>query len=40
MYDDGALSSMERAMEKASASLERAAVCGVVRELAGERVSA
>lgn len=40
IYDDGALSSMERAMEKASAALERAAVCGVVRELAGERVSA
>lgn len=40
IYDDEALSGMERAMERTSAELEHTAVCGVVAELAGERVSA
>ena len=40
IYDDGALSAMGRAMEETSAALERAAVCGVVQGLAGEKVSA
>ena len=40
IYDDQALSAMEQAMEKTSAALARAAVCGVVAELAGEKVPA
>ena len=40
IYDDAALSAMERAMEKTSAALTRAAVCGVVAELVREKVSA
>lgn len=40
IYDDKALTGMERAMERVSGELERTAVCGVVAELAGERVSA
>ena len=40
IYDNKALSAMERAMEQTSNQLTRAAVCRVVDELAGERVSA
>lgn len=40
IYDEEALYAMEQAMEKTSNALERAAVCTVVAELAGERVSA
>ena len=39
IYDDTALAAMEQAMEQTSAALERAAVCGVVQELVGEKVS-
>ncbi len=40
IYDDQALAAMEQAMEKTSAALARAAVCGVVAGLAGEKVPA
>ena len=40
IYDDEALSAMERAMEQTSSQLTRTAVCRVVDELAGEKVSA
>ena len=40
IYDDDALTAMERAMERTSAELTRAAVCGVVEELAVEGVRA
>lgn len=40
IYDDEALSAMAGAMENTSNQLARAAVCRVVAELAGERVSA
>ena len=40
IYDDKALCAMEQAMETTSAALTRAAVCGVVTQLAGERISA
>ncbi len=37
IYDDEALTSMERAMDEMAAGLSRAAACAVVRALAGER---
>ncbi|MBD5098815.1 MAG: UDP-diphospho-muramoylpentapeptide beta-N-acetylglucosaminyltransferase [Clostridiales bacterium] len=37
IYDDQALSSMERSMDETAASLSRGAACAVVRALAGER---
>lgn len=37
IYDDEALSAMERAMEKTSAALERTNLCGVLQDLAGKR---
>ncbi len=40
IYDDRALSAMERAMEQTSAALARANLCGVMAGLAGEKVSA
>ena len=40
IYNDEALSAMAGAMEQTSAELARAAVCRVVADLAGEKVSA
>ena len=40
IYDDAALSAMERAMDEAASALSRSAACAVVRELAEESVSA
>ena len=37
IYDDEALSSMERSMDEVAATLSRTAACAVVRALAGER---
>ncbi len=39
IYDDQALSAMERAMDETAATLARTAVCAVVRELGRARVS-
>lgn len=39
IYDDETLSAMRRAMEKASAALERTNLCGMMQDLAGKRVS-
>ena len=40
IYDDEALSAMERAMEDTSAALERINLCGMMRDLAGKRTPA
>ena len=40
LYDEAGLASMRRAMEKASNTMCRAAVCAVVEQLAGEKVYA
>ena len=37
IYDDEALSSMERSMDEVAATLSRTAACAAVRALAGER---
>lgn len=39
IYDDGALASMEQAMDEAAAALSRTAACAAVRALAGDRAS-